>query len=783
MKSALERRFGDFRLDLRRGLLLRNNAEVKLRPKAFEALKLLAENQGRLVSKSELMESLWPGTAVTEDSLAHCIMEVRRALGEEGPKRLRTVTGRGYLFEGDDAVEEEAKPILKSTGPVPRRLLWAIPLLLLLFALGYWRWQENRVENALRDFETFAAHADYPKAFEAAQTVLAIRPTEDRVVRLWNEVSDNLTIHSSPSDADVEILQMGESTPRALGRTPIDRFHVARGDYIIRIRKAGFAPVERIVSSALPRSRPIVRTPWDLSVDASLPPLAGAPAGMVQIPALKQVTLALLDRPASHPVDLASFWLDRFEVTNEEFQRFVDSGRHPPNFLDSSGIPGPASWSGGRAPKALLQHPVTGVSWEEARAYCRFAGKNLPTVYQWESAARYQIRIPFGLLYPWGLLNADNYQQRANFHGSSTRPVGSYPFGMSYLGVYDMAGNVREWLLNRRLGGRATVGASWRDEVYQFMLHGWAPEDTRRDDLGFRCALGEDKAGAIDLYDEDPQVYPPPLSNAAFDRFRAFYSYPDRPLAPRIVASLDGGTWTRQEIRFRAANDEEALAYLYLPKHAQAPYQTIHFLGGTNWFVGAPITSAVEGNKGLLEPFLRAGRAVFLVAFKGMHGRPPVGERPVLEAASSRWKTIMRDRVIDMRRGVDYLHTRADIDHNRIIFWNHSTTESAALISALETRYRGTLLVGAGIGPDGFELPPIVNAAVYAPFMNGPKLIINGRYDEYNPELTVGLPFFNVLRAPKKRVLVDDGHIPGLNLVIPIAQPWLNEVLGNVKLR
>ncbi len=91
--------FGDFTLDLRRGCLLRESEEVKLRPKSFEVLRHLVENSGRLVSKDELMGAVWPDTAVTDDSLVQCLIEVRRALGDSEQRLIKTVPRRGYILE------------------------------------------------------------------------------------------------------------------------------------------------------------------------------------------------------------------------------------------------------------------------------------------------------------------------------------------------------------------------------------------------------------------------------------------------------------------------------------------------------------------------------------------------------------------------------------------------------------------------------------------------------------------------------------------------------------
>jgi TolB-like protein/DNA-binding winged helix-turn-helix (wHTH) protein/Flp pilus assembly protein TadD len=91
--------FDGFTLDLTRGCLLRGAQEIKLRPKPFEALKYLVENPGRLISKAELIEKIWPDTAVTDDSLVQVLMEVRRALGDEAQQIIKTVPRRGYIFE------------------------------------------------------------------------------------------------------------------------------------------------------------------------------------------------------------------------------------------------------------------------------------------------------------------------------------------------------------------------------------------------------------------------------------------------------------------------------------------------------------------------------------------------------------------------------------------------------------------------------------------------------------------------------------------------------------
>lgn len=97
-KPGLIYRFGGFTLDLGRGCVLKAGAEIKLRPKVFEALKYLVEHPGRLVGKQELMQAVWPDSFVTDDSLVQCTLELRRALNDRGQQLLKTVPRRGYVF-------------------------------------------------------------------------------------------------------------------------------------------------------------------------------------------------------------------------------------------------------------------------------------------------------------------------------------------------------------------------------------------------------------------------------------------------------------------------------------------------------------------------------------------------------------------------------------------------------------------------------------------------------------------------------------------------------------
>lgn len=138
------------------------------------------------------------------------------------------------------------------------------------------------------------------------------------------------------------------------------------------------------------------------------------------------------DERPPHRVRLNAFYIDKYEVTNAQYKAFMQATGHA----------APRYWKDKRF--ALPTAPVVGVTWYDARDYCRWRGKRLPTEAEWERAAR----GPDGYLWPWGNSYKEGY---ANVEGDAdgyryTAPVGSFEKGKTVEGVYDMAGNVWEWV-------------------------------------------------------------------------------------------------------------------------------------------------------------------------------------------------------------------------------------------------------------------------------------------------------------------------------------------------
>src|SRR5260370_25063173 len=194
------------------------------------------------------------------------------------------------------------------------------------------------------------------------------------------------------------------------------------------------------------------------------------------------------------PYDLPKFYIDRFEVTNRQYQEFVDKGGYQKReywkekllrdgkelsweqamdlFRDSSGPPGPSQWVAGHYPDAQADYPVGGVSWYEASAYAEFAGKSLPVIAQWFLAAPSAVA---------------KYIMPLSNYSASPAPVGKYQ-GVGPLGTYDMAGNVAEWCRNESGGGaRYLLGGGFNTTTIEYFEPGGLPPFHRAANSGFRC--------------------------------------------------------------------------------------------------------------------------------------------------------------------------------------------------------------------------------------------------------------------------------------------------------
>ena len=191
---------------------------------------------------------------------------------------------------------------------------------------------------------------------------------------------------------------------------------------------------------------------------------------------------------------------------------------------------------------------------------------------------------------------------------------------MSPYGVYNMAGNVAEWVRNPWDEGFTTAGGAFSDPIYQFGAYGSRPALHSAETLGFRCAIATSPTagdqGGMAFTSNLPGFQYPVSTDAEFRASKATYAYEKTPLHAAVLAAEETGEWRREEIAYDSYG-ERAKAFLYIPKNSAPPYQVIHFLGGDNWFAGVPVTEIVEGKGGPLSAVHKGGQSGLSRRLKG----------------------------------------------------------------------------------------------------------------------------------------------------------------------
>ena len=663
----------------------------------------------------------------------------------------------------------------------PRDATWRRPTLLIpvaiallaVAAFGAWQTlQARRMRQVEREvipeIDRLASMNRNLEAYRLARDVRRYAPDDiARVRQGWY----NFNLTTEPEGAEVAIRNYlnvdGQWEP--LGQTPFQDVRLPGGYYRVRIAKAGYLPLEVARDSMRPAS-------IALTSERAVEP------GMVPVPG-GSFTVGI-----AGTVALPDFWMDKLEVTNSDFKRFVDAGGYRESkywkeplregdrvmgfdeavrrFRDATGRTGPATWELGTYPEGKGDFPVGGISWFEAAAYAEFAGKSLPTLYHWYGAA------------PPDELSSE-ILRLSNFDGKGPAKAGERQ-GLGPFGTLDMAGNVKEWCSNAVEGSalRYILGGGWDEPTYRY-----AEEDARNPwdrlpTFGVRLVknLGPlDGAGApVAHISGDPKSVIP-VSDELFDVYRRFYSYDRTPLNARVDSADDSSPyWRKESVSLDTAYAGERLPmHLFLPKNASPPYQTI-VLFPSNYARGAASSQNLDYSR--FDFIIRSGRALLYPVYQGTYER-----RQSAVVGDSGRRDLQVQWAKDFFRAVDYLETRKDIDMARLGYYSLSLGAYFGPIPvALEPRVKLAVFASGGMR---FNYPPEIQPANFSPRVKVPVLMVNGR-DDFQAPLGVQQRMYELLGTPlehKRHVPLEGGHVPSdWRGLIKEVLDWLDKYFGPV---
>jgi serine/threonine protein kinase/dienelactone hydrolase len=770
-------------------------------------------------------------SAILRDTPA-AIMDVRRDV----PKRLAAVVAR-CLEKNRDARYASAADLLRDLRACqsdlpghrtglrsllrPRVMVPLACVLVAMISAGGWlayrasraRWARN---VALPEIARLAVVPN-ARAFVLAREARRYLPDDPAMEDWWRAVALPGQIRTTPPGALVQRKDYAapdDSPWETAGTTPLMpwtfRWFVVPARLVAQKLGLSSEPTIRPADAARVLMVPSGYVRWRISREGNDPievafslwtgPRAfelkakgTTPVGMVRVPA------GSYQYAGAPQIQLGEYLLDTYETTNRQFKEFVDAGgyrnreywKQPfvkdsreltweqamEEFRDTTGRPGPSTWSLGSYPDGQADFPVGGVSWYEAAAYAAFRGKTLPTVHHWRNAADFGL---FSDIFPL-----------SNF-GTAPAPVGKFR-GMGAWGTYDMAGNVKEWCANAEKGDRRYIlGGGFGESGTMFEAADAQPAFSRVANFGIRCAsyphsLSADLLAPVGVQRRDYNTEKP-VDDETFSAYRNMYAYDHTPLNA-VVESVDDSreSWRKEKITFDAAYGKERVsAYLFLPRNAVPPYQLVVYYPSA-------VAIRLRSSENLATtPFFQwltlTGRAVLQPVYKGHYDRK---SGPLLDPVRS--PNSIRDRIIqqyrDLARSIDYMETRPDIDATRLSYYGTSAGVTLGpVFMALEPRLKASILVAGGLPSTRY--PPAGDAINFAPRAKMPTLLLGGAHDFVFPVETNQKPLIRLLGAPdqdkKYWVFVNSGHFPdpadlpdGARMMLE----WLDKYLGPVKMK
>ena len=666
--------------------------------------------------------------------------------------------------------------------------LTAILILIFVYFFRKINNNKNLVNEIIPELITLYDNGKISEVFLKTKSLLNDYPENETIKNYYNKSSKYFSLKTNYDGIDVSIKYEGDSIFNYLGKTPLDSFSASNSwnTHILKFKYNNSTYIES----------------WDWLKKHNY----FFPSKSIEIPKNHKfflgtnMSLMWFLGVEFKDTQMLPFSISKNEVSNSEYQKFIDDGGYDnpkywdfpfkigdkiydfnstiKQFTDRYGKSGPANWSYGKYPSGLDNHPVTGISWFEARAFANYSKLSLPNLYQW--------------LYSSGVssfvVNTD-VVNNSNFNSTQTREISNENGSFNYLN--NIAGNVKEWVSNSNgLNNEkfSLLGGSYLEYSYTFNnYYSISPLD-RSIGNGMRLA----KTLSNELSHLDEKIIPEykrdvtkitDISDEVFGVYRSQFEYKDIPLNSKTINIEnfdDGYNAQKFEIKTTYQSDENLFGYIVYSNKIKDKYDPI---------IVYPSAGAIVSDNDYLMPkellsgykyLIDEGYAIIHPIYHNTYSRNKTYNTFTPDESENYKNTIIKIGQ-DYKRSLDYIESRNDFNFENLSYYGYSwgSTTSNYLL-AIDNRIKSAFICAGGLMAQKSKKE--IEAHYYIRRIKTPIFHIVGKLDGiFGPETYK--PWKKLIGTPKKdlRTIEYDeyGHGIPKDTIIKYHSNWIKKYSKN----
>ena len=534
-----------------------------------------------------------------------------------------------------------------------------------------------------------------------------LNPNSEVINSYYNKSRRYIKLKTNVDGIKVSVKIKGDSLFRKIGLTPIDSISVPRirDSYLLKLEHKGVSYVEKgdfpyIHNYTLPRT------------EFKIPVKHKAFLG-------KKFDRMWLQGVQFNNIEILPFSISKFEVSNKEYQEFLDNGGYTnPKFWDfpiiiggrsydfkstvklfvgKYGKAGPANWSYGKFPGGLDNLPVTGISWFEAKAYAKYRNLDIPNVFQW----LYASGTGFSRIYDSMVIDNSNFNSNQMREVTDTRGSAN--------GINNIAGNVKEWLHNP-FGDKkieySILGGSYQEPSYYVKNYASLPPLDRSIGNGIRLVKNlienqnnSNKSLVVPDFYRDITTEPN-VSDEVFEIFKSQFDYKRNELnvSTKIADDFKPG-YTLETFNLDTTYDskEKLFGYIIYSNSYKDRYSPVIIVPSAGGLINKTVNELPNRLLSQFKYLIDEGYAIFHPIYFNTYSR----ERVIntwLPNESEEYKEMIVKWGQDYKRSLDYLETRKDFKFKNLSYYGYSLgSRYANIFLAIDDRVKSAFIVVGGL--------------------------------------------------------------------------------------